>query len=419
MSIPDCSGTKVLTALPGSPVAEGERGVSNALYHTRVFAPAFLPKAPPTRFPFLLPPTEPGELGWLANYRVLRTLGVGGMGYVFHALDMTWNRHVALKVMKPDLDDTGHPELRFRQEARIMATIQHEHLVTVYHVGEDNGVSYLAMELLHGETLDRWLHRVKRADAAEVLRIGREIATGLDVIHRNGLMHRDLKPGNLWLEAPSGRVKILDFGLARYVDSDIRLTQSDHTVGTPGFLAPEQARGEAVDLRGDLFSLGAVLYCMCTGAAPFQGSNTLAVLTALAQAEPQPPHEINPRIPQPLSRYVLRLLAKNPGDRPASAEDVIESLARFERGDFVSTIQPNVIATVTEQPVCRPWFRRRLTWVCAAGLLGAIIAVAVAWLTLFPPRRMAAMPSMLQAAAVVSLSDSKVNVRSQRALLAT
>jgi eukaryotic-like serine/threonine-protein kinase len=356
---------------PPAPLPDGAagHGASHALYYSQPMNVSYPAKAPGERFAFLQPATGPGELGWLGNYRIFRTLGVGGMGYVFHAEDVLHGRQVALKVMKPDLDDSGSPELRFQQEARIMASIQHEHLVTVYHVGEANGVAYLEMELLQGQTLDRWLHCRGRAEPAELLRIGREIATGLAVIHGNGLLHRDLKPSNLWLESPGGRIKILDFGLARYVDSDIRLTQSDRTVGTPGFLAPEQARGDAVDARGDLFSLGTVLYCLCTGAPPFHASNTLAVLSALTLKDPPPPCEVNAEIPRPVSDYIMKLLAKKPEDRPADAQTVAATLRRYEAGDYAEP----VVEVVAE--VRRPCWRRWAMWVVIA-VVAALAGVA-------------------------------------------
>jgi eukaryotic-like serine/threonine-protein kinase len=397
------SSTRLTAGLRTPPSTLGPSESSNALYHTRLSASPFAPQDSPHKYPFLSPAQGPEELGRLGHYRVLRTLGIGGMGYVFQAEDTVLGRPVALKVMKPGLDETGHPRLRFQQEARIMASLQHEHLVTVYHVGEENGAAYLAMELLQGETLDRWLHRVKRADAADVLRIGREIAAGLHTIHKNGLMHRDLKPSNLWLEAPCSRVKILDFGLARYVESDIRLTQSDRTVGTPGYLAPEQARGDAVDARGDLFSLGAVLYCLCTGNAPFEGSNTLAVLSALALDHPQPPHEVNPRLPRALSDYVMKLLAKDPADRPASAREVVETFRCYERGEFPlsETQLIPVASTVTASPRSKR-LRLYMIGIVAAAVLGIAGALIVGWPFITPSS-----PVKAATTGVVYLSDLK------------
>jgi serine/threonine protein kinase len=281
-------------------------------------------------YPFLSPPGQPDEIGRLGNYRVLRLLGKGGMAFVFHAEDLSLGRPVALKVMKPDLGSDADGWQRFLREARIMASVKHDHLVTVYQAGQEGQVVYLAMELLGGESLAAWMERKGKADVTEVLRLGREIASGLAVIHGHGLIHRDIKPDNIWLEAPSGRVKILDFGLARFVKDDIQLTQTGTVMGTPAFMAPEQARGQAVDGRTDLFSLGCVLYALATGSKPFHADNTMAVLTALAVDNPRPVHEINPAIPPALSELVTQLLAKKPEDRPTSAELVRERLAQIE-----------------------------------------------------------------------------------------
>src|SRR5205823_3629380 len=159
---------------------------------------------------------------------------------------------------------------RFLREARLMASIKHDHLVTVFQVNEEPGIIYLAMELLEGETLEAWSARTGPAGAADIVRLGRQIALGLAVIHRQGLVHRDIKPSNLWLEKPCRRVKILDLGLARLVNDDARITQPGTIVGTPAFMSPEQAGGRKVDVRSDLFSLGGVLYMLATARLPFE-----------------------------------------------------------------------------------------------------------------------------------------------------
>src|SRR5262249_30643635 len=155
-----------------------------------------------------------------------------------------------------------------------------------------------------GESLEDWNRRVGPAPVAEILRLGREIAAGLAVIHQNNLVHRDIKPSNLWLESPGARVKILDFGLARSLEDDARFTQSGTIVGTPAYMSPEQARGDKVDARSDLFSLGGVLYSLCTGVRPFPAATTAAALMALASVEPRPAHEVNPSVPAALSDLV-------------------------------------------------------------------------------------------------------------------
>ena len=329
-------------------------------------------------YPFLLPPVEPDEIGRLGNYRVLDLLGKGGMAYVFLAEDAGLRRRVALKIMKPELEGDGDAGQRFAREARLMAAVKHEHLVTVFQVGQESGVVYLAMELLRGETLEGRAARLGPAPAKDLPRLGREIAAGLAEMHRHGLVHRDIKPSNLWLEAPGEHVKVLDFGLARFIDDDAGFTREGVIVGTPGFMAPEQARGDKVDARSDLFSLGAVLYGLATGARPFPGKNTMAVLTALAVSDPCPARELNPNLPPALSELIDRLLAKAPEDRPASAEDVIDQLRQIEAdlGDPTARRRPLPPTQVLLPPDERAsasgntlFARRRLVEAAAAVVL--------------------------------------------------
>ena len=187
--------------------------------------------------------------------------------------------------MLPAMAATASARERFLREARTAAAIEHDHVVTIYQVGEDRGVPYLAMQLLKGESLDDRLKRQSKLPVAEVLRIGREIAQGLAAAHERGLIHRDIKPANLWLEGEHGRIKILDFGLARAAQDSVHLTQSGLIVGTPSFMAPEQSRATGVDHRADLFSLGCVLYRCCTGRLPFKGTDTISILASLALDE--------------------------------------------------------------------------------------------------------------------------------------
>src|SRR5215471_12816927 len=251
--------------------------------------------APPAEYPFLASPQAADELGRLASYRVLDVLGTGGMGVVFHAEDLHLRRPVALKVMRPSLATSAEFHRRFLREARLAAAVDHEHVVTVYQVGEDRGVPFLAMQLLRGQTLEQRLERAGgRLPLPEVLRVGREIAAGLAAAHARGLVHRDIKPANVWLEQGRGRVRIVDFGLARGSEPDAQLTQAGAVIGTPAYMAPEQATGAAVDARCDLFSLGAVMYRAATGLSPFGDRDTLAILSALATRTPVPPHRVVP-----------------------------------------------------------------------------------------------------------------------------
>lgn len=290
-------------------------------------------------FPFLLPAEQPDEIGRLGGYRFLKLVGAGGMAFVFAAEDIALRRRVALKVLKPIIADNPEGWQRFLREARIMAAIKHDDLVTVFQVGRENGVVFLAMELLEGETLRARINRMgagNPGDTSEILRLGREITCGLAVIHRHGLVHRDIKPDNIWLEGPEGKVKILDFGLARFAKDDEGFTRTGTVIGTPSFMSPEQARGLEVDARSDLFSLGAVLYCLATGKQPFHAENTMEVLAALAVENPPPVQEVNPAIPRPLADLIMQLLAKDPNQRPASAEFVLERLKKFSARQPVS-----------------------------------------------------------------------------------
>lgn len=297
----------------------------------QTLAGAELPVESPT-YAFLLPPVEPDEIGRLGSYRVLRLLGQGGMGIVFQAEDISLRRPVALKVMRPELKGEHDGWKRFLLEARTMAAIKHENLVTIYQAGQEGDVAYFAMELLEGESLESWMKRVPSPDIADILRLGKDIARALAFIHQKGLIHRDIKPANIWLEAPRGQVKILDLGLVRSINADSKLTMSGMILGTPDYMSPEQARGDPLDARSDLFNLGCVLYCLCTGRKPFEAPSFTAVLMALASETPEPAGELNASIPEALSDLVMQLLARNPKKRPASAEEVLKRLDEIEAG---------------------------------------------------------------------------------------
>lgn len=359
---------------------------------------AVRPANPP--FSYLLPPVETDEIGRLGNFRVLRVLGSGGMGTVFLAEDIALRRRVALKVMKPDLEKDVEADKRFLNEARAMAAIKHEHLITIYQAGTEGNVVFLAMELLEGESLDEFIARRPRPRVGEILRIGREIASGLAIIHQPGLIHRDVKPANIWLEGPGARVKILDFGLARSIHDKVRLTQAGFILGTPAFMSPEQARGDTVDARSDLFSLGSTLYALCTGAMPFQAKNTAALLMALAAETPRPVYEVNPRIPEELSELVMQLLAKNAKDRPASAAEVVQRIRLLER-TLTSPTHEIAPSTVHRPPVAdgaaaatrkkskkipaRTRRRQKITLLVVGAVLTVLAGLGLARLLVGPP----------------------------------
>jgi len=275
---------------------------------------------------FLDPPQQEGELGWLAHFRVVKRLGSGGMGVVFLAEDSRLRRQVALKVMRPELAQDLTARQRFLREARAIAAIQSDHIVAIHDVGLVKNMPYLATELLHGKSLDAYLREDPRLTPAQVLDLGQQLARGLEAAHRTGLIHRDIKPANIWVEQPAHRIKILDFGLVRADGAAEGLTQAGELLGTPDYMAPEQADGQVVDPRADLFSLGCVLYEAASGEKPFRGTTPVAIVKATALSQPVPLHELAPTLPRALSDLVMRLLAKSPADRPASAAAVLEAL---------------------------------------------------------------------------------------------
>jgi serine/threonine protein kinase len=278
----------------------------------------------------------------------------------------------ALKVMRPDYAANEEARSRFLREAQAAAALKHDNIVTIYQVGEAQGMPFLAMELLAGKSLDDWLRPDRRATVAETLLIGKQTARALAAAHATGLIHRDIKPANLWLEAPRGRLKILDFGLARLAASNYtQLTEDGSVLGTPAFMAPEQARGDTVDHRCDLFSVGCVLYRMLAGQLPFQGTTTYAVLTAIASETPRPAISVRPEIPQRLSDLVDRLLAKNPAERVQSAQELFDELTSIEKG--IKQILP--LPARTEAGLWHP-SRRWLAW--SVGLTAA--AALILWI---------------------------------------
>jgi hypothetical protein len=275
---------------------------------------------------FLQSSPKTGSLGRLGHYEVLEVLGRGGFGIVLRAFDELLHRVVAVKVMAPQLAATSPARKRFLREARASAAIRHENVVAIYNV-EEQPIPYLVMEFIAGETIQEKLDRLGPLDAAEGARIGRQIAEGLAAAHAMGLIHRDVKPSNILLESGADRVKITDFGLARAAD-DASLTQSGVIAGTPMYMAPEQALGEMIDHRADLFSLGSVLYVMCSGRPPFRASTTLGVLKRVSEDMPRPIREIIPEAPEWLCAITAKLHAKKPEDRFQTAKEVAELLGQ-------------------------------------------------------------------------------------------
>jgi serine/threonine protein kinase len=319
---------------------------------------------------FLSPPTRPDALGRIGHYEVLQVLGRGGFGIVFRAFDEMLQRVVALKVMAPQLAATSPARKRFLREARSSAQVRHENVVQVYEVAEQP-LPYLAMEFIPGETLQQKLDRLGPLDVPEVLRIGRQIAEGLSAAHATDLIHRDIKPGNVLLEGGQHKVKITDFGLARTAD-DASISQSGIIAGTPMYMAPEQAQGQTLDQRADLFSLGSVLYQMVTGRPPFRANTAVAVLKRVAEDKPRAIREIIPETPQWLCDIIAKLHAKNPDKRYQSAREVADVLA-----DCEAQLKANArLKDYSRIPRPKSTPAGKWKWTAAAIVLLSIIALA-------------------------------------------
>jgi hypothetical protein len=337
-------------------------------------APAAAPSCA-TPYEFLSPPEAPGELGRLGGYRVLRVLGEGGMGVVFEAEEQRPLRRVALKVMKPELAGGEQARRRFLREGQAAASVEHERVVPIFRVDEADGVPFLVMPLLPGESLEARLKREQRLPLTDVLRVGREAAEGLAAAHDKALVHRDVKPANVWLRQPGGSVVLLDFGLARPWQGP-GLTGSREVLGTLSYMSPEQAAGGPVDHRSDLFSLGCVLYRLCTGRLPFPGAGLLDSTEGKALGRLRPPVEVEASVPAALSELVMRLLAWKPADRPASAEAVAQALRELEGVPLPPTPIHETTVAVDRGATARRARRRGLM---AAALLLLTVAGFGGW----------------------------------------
>ena len=335
----------------------------------------------------LAPPEQDDELGRLGDYRILEVLGAGGMGIVFRAEDQRLKRLVALKLLKPALAGSHQARQRFLQEAQAAAAIEHDHVVPIYQVGEACNVPFLAMKFLRGESLQNRLTRQKRLQTAEVIRIGQAVASGLAAAHQCGLIHRDIKPDNLWVQADTGRIMILDFGLVRAAESESSLTQSDVIVGTPRYMSPEQIQGSNVDFRSDLFSLGCVLYQAATGQVPFDGPNAVATLLAVRTQEPMPVKEQAADLPEALADLIMQLLSKDREQRPASATEVLIRLETIEQQQAGATESASPQAT-PDTPAITPRPQRtnrpqrmlsRPSWPLMISSLALFAVGLIAW----------------------------------------
>ena len=273
----------------------------------------------------LAPTDDPHKLGRLGHYEVTGVVGVGGMGVVLKAVDPSLDRVVAIKVMAPHLANNENAPKRFAREAKAAAAVLHPNVIPIHSVSSSTSLPYLVMSYIRGGSLQKRLEKEGPLPVVEVLRIGSQVAAGLAAAHSQGLVHRDIKPENILLEEGVERVTITDFGLARAVD-DNTVTQQGTIAGTPQYMSPEQARGEQVDQQSDLFSLGSVLYALCTGRPPYRSDSSYGVMRKIIDESPTPIQELNAEVPRWLSAIIEKLLSRDKSERFASAFAVHELL---------------------------------------------------------------------------------------------
>ncbi len=322
---------------------------------------------------FLQPTQQKESLGRLGNIEIRQFIGQGAHGIVLKGFQEELNRLVAVKVMAPHLASVVAARKRFAREARATAAIVHPNVMPILHVDSSGQLPFLVMPYVDCESLQERLDREGALPILDVLRIGVQVARGLAAAHAQGLVHRDVKPANILLEPGVERVMLTDFGLARAVD-DATLTRSGLIAGTPHYMSPEQARGEGVDTRSDLFSFGSVLYAMTTGRPPFRAETTYGILRRVTDDVPRPICELHPEIPGWFDGIVLRLLRKSADERFSSADEIAQlledCLAHAQQPAAIPL--PEAAQQLTSKPIARRFRNARLRIGVTTLLLGVL-----------------------------------------------
>jgi len=344
--------------------------IDPALAQELAEAPKRRPPAPTPPAPDATPPPAGRPPRTVGPYRIHRRLGRGGMGTVYRALDPRNGREVAIKLLQPSLCEDAAARARFLREARAARALTHPCIVAVHEVGEADGQPFLAMELVRGMALSRHLELHRQLPLRDVVNIGLQLSQALAYAHDRGVIHRDIKPGNILLLPDGQTIKVSDFGIA-HLEGDALDGEPGLLVGTPQYMSPEQTRGEDVDGRSDLFSAGVVLYQMLAGERPFRGDNLLALAQRIATEDPPPLVQRRPDVPPALRRAVERCLAKDPADRFASGHELAQVLS-----DVLAELE-----LAERQLRQRPVWSLGLTWAAQLGAATAVVFAvgAVVW----------------------------------------
>ena len=367
--------------------------------------------------------TEPRLLG--GRYEIGEVVGYGGMAEVHRGRDLRLGRDVAVKLLRADLSRDPSFLIRFQREAQNSASLNHPNIVAVFDTGEEAGIPYMVMEFVNGRTLKEVLIAEGRFEAPVACEVVADMCSALDFSHKHHIIHRDVKPGNVML-SDTNQVKVMDFGIARALASNqATMTQTSAVIGTAPYLSPEQARGETVDARSDVYAVGCVLYELLVGHPPFTGDNPVSVAYQHVREEARPASELNPNVPASVDAVIMKALAKNPENRYHSAADMREDLIRAARGQAV--LAPAVMsaedrtqiidadATAPIRPIATGSSKRR-PWLVALGVILALVAVTAASWGILQAMNEAAMVSVpgvigqVEEDATTDITDAKLKV---------